>query len=57
MADYPTSAMAADGRQTVDSALEAVENMVLTANDDFEGKLIVVSTYLADRHERVPLFF
>jgi hypothetical protein len=48
--DHLATAVGADGRQLVDGALEAVEDVALTGRDDLEGEVVLVAADLASRH-------
>src|SRR5262249_23260702 len=51
VADDPTSAVAAHGRERVDRALEAVEDVRASARHDLEGLVVLVVAHLAFGHQ------
>src|SRR5215204_1814658 len=53
--DDPTPAVVADGRELLDRALEAVEDVPITGGNHLERQVIVVAAHLAFRHDRPPL--
>lgn len=50
MADDPATAVRTDRRQRVDRALEAIEDVPLSAHDDFKRLVVFVSANFAFRH-------
>jgi hypothetical protein len=50
MPNDSAAAVRANRRETLDRALEAVENMTFSANDNFKGLVIIVSADFACGH-------
>jgi len=53
VSDYPAVAVRANRRQRVDRALEAIEGVVLPANDYFKHLVIFIFTNLACSHTQI----
>jgi len=50
VADDLAAAMAADGRQFLDGALEAVKDVPVTGGNDFKGHVIIVTAHFTTSH-------
>jgi hypothetical protein len=52
--DDPATAILAGRRQSVDGTLEAIKDMPLTSDNDFERLVVIVAAYFAPSHLAPP---